>query len=555
MNPLPSPRAIQFGVLLTCILFGLQAWAFPEAKIDGIEWRDGSRVRVYVSFLDGLKRPVPLDQLADVQILGKEGKSRPEPIASFQFGAASELEDTATILPRNKSDSSLDLVIIAAGTLVSPRLNAAMDSHMRKGIAAILKNLGETDRANLLWVGDHLYTYIPSRGKTGQLSNLEDRYDDCIAVRKKVALMEAPEEGVQPGGELVDLHEEACGLVTSHGEIGPVLETPLGHGGYYPNLFGVRVPLPDITPEHRPQEVLGKREHKPLPAMGEAFKMLLHGTHEPGQRQIVLISDGEDGYLLAEADALLRFREKDCPKELDAGGKSSKDSIEKCAQRKLDQFRAAEQERFLKAASGWLAMSHAANIRVHGVGIQSSPVQLPYLADRIQVLSVESGGTYRFTPSPNEVYDALTALAEELAGQYVIEFDSGLASGESIDLRVQVKVDQGKEFESRSYPLARPVPEEKWMPELVGDRLAWVRAKVGFYWYRVIFVAVTVILALLMLWGIWEDHQGPQKEDPEEDGEGEERVEEEGQVIPQGSNRAKGSEVRTVQNHHLWRIR
>ena len=45
--------------------------------------------------------------------------------------------------------------------------------------------------------------------------------------------------------------------------------------------------------------------------------------------------------------------------------------------------------------------------------------------------------------------------------------------------------------------------------ELVGDRLAWVRAKVGLY--RVIFVAVTVILALLMLWGIWKTIKGLRK--------------------------------------------
>jgi len=492
-------------------LLGGTAWAFPAIKIDGVEWREGSRVRVYATFLDGLKRSVPLDQLADVQVLRKDGKSRPEAIASFQFGTPSELEETATILARNKSDASLDVMIIAPGTLVSPQMNASMDSHMRKGISAVLKNLGKSDRANLLWVGDHLYTYIPTRGKTGQLSNLVDRYDDCISARRKVAMAEAPEEGPQAGGELEDLYEEACGLVSSHGELGPVLENSLGHGGYYPQLFGVRVPLPDIAPEHAPQEVLGTRKHTPLPALGEAFKILLQGTHIPGQRQIILISDGEDGYLLAEADALLRFREKDCPKELNAGSKASKDSIEKCAQRKLDQFRAAEQERFLKAASGWLALSHAANIRIHGIGLQSSPVQLPYLADRIQVLAVESGGTYRYTPSPNGVYDALTALSEELSGQYVLEFDSGLASGENTELRIQVQVDQGKDFESRSYPLSRPVPKEQWIPELVGDRLAWVQAKVGFYWYRIIFVTLTVLLALLVLWGMWKAIKGLRK--------------------------------------------
>ena len=90
---------------------------------------------------------------------------------------------------------------------------------------------------------------------------------------------------------------------------------------------------------------------------------LLHGTHEPGQRQIVLISDGEDGYLSPRLMPL-RFREKTV-QELDAGGKSSKDSIEKCAQRKLTSFEPQSRNAF-KAASGWLAMSHAANIRVMG---------------------------------------------------------------------------------------------------------------------------------------------------------------------------------------------
>lgn len=482
---------------------------FPQVKIDGVEWMDGSRVQIRVTFLDGQKRPVALDRLSEVVVLEREGKSRPEAKVSFQFGVASELDDTATILPRAKTESSLAVAVIAPATLASPWLNPTLDTHLRKGLESLFKVLGESDRANLIWVGDHLYTFIPTRGKLGQFSNLVDRYDDCVDAKTKAILREPPSEGVQAGGTLEDLHEEACSLVSNHGEIGALLQGSLGHGGYYPNLFGVRVPLPDVKPAQLRQEVLGTRQFKPLPAMGEAFRMILERTQPASQRAIVLVSDGMDGYLEAEADALLRFREVDCPKQVGEGkGAERARKIEQCAKTRLDQFRAAEQGRFAVKASAWLALAHASGTRIHGVGFPSNSVQQPYFADRVQVLAVESGGTYRHARGPNELYEALSDLAGEMEGQYVLEFDSGLKSGEELNLRISVQVDQGKDFQSQDFPLYRTLSKDRLLPEFVGDRLAWVQAKVGFYWYRVLYVVVTILFVLLLLWAFWKGVKG-----------------------------------------------
>ena len=436
--------------------------AFPQVKVDGVEPLAGSRIRVQASFLDRLGRAVPLDQLSRVVISRKDGRSRPVPVAEFEYGEALPIEETATLLERTGSAASLDLVVIAPATLAAPWGNPSGDAQLRKGLSTLLGGLGAEDRANVLWVGDQLHTFIPTRGKTTELSNLHDRYDDCMQAWEATRLAEPELEEIVTGQGLGELGDEVCGLSSAHGDLGGVFGSPMGHGGYYPDLFGVRLLLPNVEPEHPKQQLIGSRNHSPDPAMTEAFRMLLRPpTHRPLQ-QILLISDGEDGYLHAEADALLWFRQKACPKEL--GAQATDKKVERCAQEKLDQFRAAEQERFAESAARWLALARATGIRIHGIGFKSNAVQADYLSDRIALLAQESGGTFRQASTATQLLEHITSAGTEIAGQAIVELDSQMQMGEQTEWVIEMTVDQGSTFRSRPFPYTRPLLTTSWIP-------------------------------------------------------------------------------------------
>ena len=121
MNPLPSPRAIQFGVLLTCILFWVAGLGFSRSEKSRIEWRE-EVVSGCMSAFWMVSNALFPDQLADVQILGKE-ESQTEPIASFSL---ERLANWRT--PLRFSPEPIRLVWISSLSQRAPRiprLNAA----------------------------------------------------------------------------------------------------------------------------------------------------------------------------------------------------------------------------------------------------------------------------------------------------------------------------------------------------------------------------------------------------------------------------------------------
>ena len=80
--------------------------------------------------------------------------------------------------------------------------------------------------------------------------------------------------------------------------------------------------------------------------------------------------------------------------------------------------------------------------------------------------------------------------------------------GEQTEWVIEMTVDQGSTFRSRPFPYTRPLLTTSWIPPLIGDRLAWVEAKVGFYVYRAIVIGVTTLLALLLLLAVWKKIKG-----------------------------------------------
>jgi len=467
---------------------------FPQVKIDRVDMTDFPRLRVFATFLDRQLRPVAVDRLLEVEVLSRRGRERPESMLLFQKGVAADSEE-ATMLARAKAGRPMGLVVVVAGTAMSPLGLPAIDASLRKAVAAVFDGLVETDQANVLWYGDHIHTYIPTAGKTGELSNLSDRYAECQASLDALPVEDAAAPTV--GGTIEELGPEACGLVTGHGELAAIIEKMQNFGGYHPALFGVRFMLPDVTPEHPLQEVPGARSVRPLPAFAEALRMLVRQGEGLEQRTLVVISDGRDGYLLAEEDAKLRFQRRDCVAALP--GKATR-KLEKersaCVQQKLHQFLGAEQKRYAEQAAKWLALARASGIRVHAVAYESDVADRAFELERLEILSVESGGTFRRATGPGSLYEEVTNLTEELNAQIVIDFTSALVQGEELSLRLRAKVDGGNAFVSEDHPIVTPVFDESFMA-LVNGRLIWLQNAVGYTWYVVILVILGILGAFL----------------------------------------------------------
>ena len=469
--------------------------AFPQVKIDRVDQTDFPRIRVFATFLDRQLRPVGVDRLSEVEVLSRRGRERPESMLAFQKGVPVGDEE-ATLLARAKAGRPMGLAVVVAGTAMSPLGLPAMDASLRKGVAGIFDELAETDLANVLWYGDHIHLFIPTAGKTGELSNLTDRRADCQAVREELTGGGASE--VVAGGTLEELGSEACGLVSGHGELAGIVEKMQNFGGYHPSLFGVRLMIPDVTPEHPLREAPGARNENALPAFAEALRMLVRQGEELEQRTLVVISDGRDGYLLAEDDARLRFQQRDCLEALPGKATRAREKERgNCVQQKLHQFLGAEQKRYAEKASQWLALARAAGIRIHAIGYESDVADRSFELERLEILAVESGGTYRRATGPGSLYEEITNLTEEINAQIVIEFTADLAEGEELALRLRAKVDGGNAFMSEDHPLLTPV-FDKSLLGMVDGRLIWLQETVGYTWYVIILVVLGILGAFLL---------------------------------------------------------
>jgi hypothetical protein len=385
----------------------------------------------------------------------------------------------------------MGVAVVAPGTAMSPLGLPAMDASLRKGVAGIFDGLAETDMANVLWYGDHIHTYIPTAGKMGELSNLSDRYADCRAMLEERS--GRGDAAPVTDGELADLGVEACGLVSSHASLAGIVEKMQNFGGYHPTLFGIRLMLPDVQPEHPPQQVPGAREEQPLPAFAEALRMLVQQGEGLDQRVLILISDGRDGYLLAEEDAKLRFQQRDCVEALP--GKATRKLEEErgtCVQQKLHQFLGAEQKRFAEKTSKWLALARAAGIRIHAIAYESDVADRGFELERLEILAVESGGTFRRARGPGSLYEEVTNLTDELNSQIVVEFTSTFSEGDELALRLRAKVDGGNAFVSEDHPIITPVLDRSVTGKISG-RLVWLQETVG----RVPYVIILVLLGIL----------------------------------------------------------
>ena len=525
LTPRRPPLALLAAALVLATALPARAaitWESPQIKIDRVDASNPPSLRIWATFLDRTQRPVPIDQVEKLIITAKREKERAEPVVTFVTGTSNDKK--AELKPRIKAERPVGLVVVMPATLSGALDLTMLGESVRNAVSELFRRaLGTKDRANLIWYADALFTYIPTRGKTNELSNLSHRHRECGRAREDLAERPAPEDDAdtspKPGGDLVDLGTEACGLVSTHAPIADIVKDLGLPRAFYPNLFGLGDALEVcIKPEHervRPPAAMEGTGRGPGSAVSEALEMLVRSGEGLDALQLVLVTDGRDGYLFRRDDCRSVFQNDRCPRSIapnaatvDAKGRPKAPTltteqiaaIRACVTANVHALLKKEQEAFVEQARSWLTLARAAGIRIHAVGVRTGLEGENELElDRLRVLTQQTGGTWRLAEDPNEVYEQVTNLADEVAGQYVIDIeDAGVKPGETVTLGISASVLDGPTIDGADGYQITAAVLPTGAAGLFGRIFGWLEAKVGHTWAWVILIVVAVILTLIV---------------------------------------------------------
>jgi hypothetical protein len=493
-----SARNIVFtGIILSLFIFSKRAASdlsfspeYPQIKINRIDASNPPSVKIFLSFLTGKLTPVKMKKILKLDVYMHPEKGKPKLIKSFQDGKPLKGEQ-GNMLPFSKSGEKLAAVFIFAGHSDPALRDGSLGQRQKKGSGILFKKLGDQDRANVLWYGDYLYYYVKTKGKLDELSKMEDMVKFCQEQRfeflskKNVKEKSKDEEASFP-----------CGLFSKEKKLADILQKQ-PYEGLYPDLFGLNdlkckepsqgklKTLKTITKEK--EEGIGEDRNIDS-AFEEAIRLLVMNSDPSDHRAIAVMSDGKDGYLFAEEDCKAAYRE-DCRKIY-----SDRNQADQCLKDKLSARILSIQKEFKEKLLRWLPMLRGAGIKVYSVGY---PTSSPNELDRLNVLALKTGGTFRSTDDVNAVGDLFTAMIDEMTEQIVLDFDAKLDSETNYVFSVEVKT-EGETFKSGTFEVfSGKIPSA--LRKFYTGKMGLLESKVGHTWAIVILAAAGIICILLLL--------------------------------------------------------
>ena len=489
----------------------------PQAKVNWIDVTEAPTVKIHVSFLDRLLRPVSLKKVGKIEVLRhQDGRGRGDTIKVFKDRLPEDGGEGEVILYA-KADQSRDVVIVAVGHQDGELRDGELGAHHQAALATFFKKLGPTDRVNVIWYHDRLLTYVLRKGKETELSDLAKERERC----EEDAL-----KGMERWGQPPAEPEEGeggptgppCGLLEDYGKLEKIVKG-VPYQGFFPRLLGFELPGCKVQRKHeRIGTGLGggaseEEDAAVGGAIDEAFRMLVQqGT--PGQPKLLLIlSDGKNGYLEAQSDCRLRYETdfKTAMKTFREGCRARGRGQYRCLQElgmsqqskrlraenesKLAKRLAGEQQRFRdERLKQWLALAAAADIHVYTVGY---PNGLEHELARLEVLSLRTGGTFRQAQEPNDVQSMANDLLDELANQYVVVFDGGLQPGETGVYSLRLQVPGQGTVDTEPFSVVVPVAKGG-IGYFVRAKVRWLENLVGSPWHIVIVVVVCLLAVLFV---------------------------------------------------------
>lgn len=424
-----------------------------QAKINWVDTSQAPKIRIFASILDRRFKSLALDDIKKATLIetslegekttlftvDREQETVIWPEESAQ--RAEEEEQPSLTLGEEQADGMASVVVVNGydGTIdeSSPGYrDSDLGARVLGGVSLFFQQLGKGNLMNVIWYSDALRTWIDAPGRSGEFTYLSPQTRaDCEEAR--LAEIEEPDREV-PEGEGVH-----CGLTEKYETFLTILETGDNvFEGAYPRLFnldwrayesanspGDYCRKPEIKPRKRRKLIEDEDDEEDEALVGDpvavspwvaqpsamdlGLEMLIRDAKPGQQRNLILLSDGKDGYVHRLRECKTQWRLNGPCKGL--RGRASRD----CINTWLKKAVVVEQSRFSPKAERWIALAKSAGIRIFSV---VHPMAETHERERLEVLSFKTGGTARVAHSINDLDGAYADLIDELNGQLVLTF-------------------------------------------------------------------------------------------------------------------------------------
>jgi len=506
-----------------------------QLKITRIDTSEAPTLKLHFSILtvgeNGiLQQFEDSEKIKTLTVMTASGEEkRPKPLVKLVDGVQPEIPEDmpaeerppiTEMMAMEDAEVPMDVVVVAAGHSGYKDVEQLEERH-HEGVRSLLSKLSVA-HMNLVWYGPMLYTYRTYEGAEGELSRYDENLSQCDVARLKymVESQEEQEDGEDP------LAPPPCGLHEGQSGAMATAVDRMRFRGKHARLFGIDRsginPCSEqgIASTAIQQYELDDLEEKTMDAgaFEEALRMIVQYGRPGSRKAIVVIGDGRDGFV--DEDLVCRNLFTSSPQHCagaagETRGRKGRQMIQDCVQRKLDERGTDVQTRWRERAVHWIALLRAADIRVFSIAYamtrgDKSAVSYKFERQRLELLSLKTGGTYREVINPRDIPDVAAATINELMNERVLTIGGVLKPAQNyrISLKAKISVPVMKRDGEIKYQNATiRSPEYDFETPFIGEGFSywfkeknkWLKNKVGTVLYWVIIVVI-ILLVLLVLW-------------------------------------------------------
>mgnify|MGYP003952743451 CR=1 FL=1 len=544
-----------------------------QAKVNWVDTSEAPKIRVFASLMNRRFKAVAIDDIKRVTVVETPRKGDKTTLFTIDreqetvlwpeesSDRAEEEEQPTLTLGEEQADGMASVIDVNGydGTIdeSSPGYrDSDLGDRVLGGVSLFFQQLGKANLMNIIWYSDELRTWVDASGRQGEFTYFTPQVRaDC----EQTALDALEDSAAAAPDAAPDPDAVRCGLTAKYENFLTIMEAGENvFEGAYPRLFGLD--WRDYRSAESPGDYCRKPEVKrrkprklvededaedvgetgdPLAvgpwvvgpsAMDLGLEMLIRDAGAGQQKNLILLSDGKDGYVHRLRECKTQWRLRGPCKGL--YGRESR----ACINTWLKKDVVREQSRFAPKADRWISLAKAAGVRIFSV---VHPMAETHERERLEVLAFKTGGTARVTDTMNDIDSAYADLIDELNGQFVLTFvdegavpwdagDSGSASEglpgaectghsdcehgaclagvcqleRSYTLEFEVKFPNGKTRKPKTRQPYRavliPTPEVT-MAGFVAGTYAAGEAKLGPTGMMALLIGIALILALILL--------------------------------------------------------
>jgi hypothetical protein len=514
----------------------VRGWKFdaPQVKINYVDLSKAPEIKIYLSFLDRKLRPVDFETFVKkLTVFRKVDKEKSTELFSIADGepafpeATEESEksgvdqDVPPILGMVADEErGLAISVIVPGTAGDAYSQGPLGSAQKSAVADFLKS-GKNHKLGVLWVSDTVQSWV-SGPNYNRFESLEEAQPDC----DKSLLLQLETYGEPPSEEEGEAKKEpiSCGLTSTYDVIGDAISDK-AYEGFYPHLFGLGMPplvggdagakpvhermAGRLRVEDEDEDEAG--ENLALPAITVAMESLVRDAEAGQPRALVIVGDGRDGYVNRVEESRPALQDE-CATEhplatrgqFKVGRQRSRynraqlKERQNCTQLKIQALMTKEQKRFASKLGGWLGLARSAGIQIHTIANEAAK---GYERDRLEILALRTGGTYRYAQDINSLGEAAANLSRELNEQIVLTFvDKSATPGATYSYGVELAY-QTRDGSEKTTAKLMPIQVPK---KATGFRVWWrdtrssLQGMLGKGGFLALMIGLGLILGLLL---------------------------------------------------------